>query len=165
MKDLVISGYALCWEEKAFIEKEFDYKFYEQFQRGAFSETIKKGKQNVLLFHKRHYDIVNEKEGNLTLMEDEKGLAFRIELPNNSESRLTYNLVETRTINHVSIGFTNAKYELSEYRHFKFHIVKSAELREISLLHNPAYKSSIVRTGCNNPRLNLLSEINKALKL
>lgn len=159
MENLILSGYALCWNERAFIEKNPHNRFYEQFQRGAFSESIKRKNQKVLLFHKKVYEI----ESHLTLLEDEKGLAFRIELPNNSDGRFAYNLVKSGTISHVSIGFNNDEFELSEYRHFKFRIVKKADLAEISLVTHPAYKTSIVRTGCSNVRLDILSKISKAL--
>lgn len=162
MKNLVLSGYALCWDEKAFIEKDWNERFYEQFQRGAFSESIKTGGQKLLLFHKKIYEIANEKEGNLIFLEDEKGLAFRIELPNNSDGRFTYNLVRDG-LKHVSVGFRNARVELGEYRHTRLHTVKKADLVEISLLNNPSYKTSTVRTGCDHIRLNMISKINNSL--
>ncbi|MEK5100940.1 HK97 family phage prohead protease [Cytobacillus sp. FSL M8-0252] len=166
MNSLVISGYALCWNEKSFIEKQWNRQFYEQFQRGAFSDSIKTRKQRLLLFHNDIYEIVNDKEGQLTFLEDEKGLAFRINLPNNSNGRLVYNLVQSGTINHVSIGFTNGIYKPNQrYRHFPFHYVNRADLHEISLVSNPAYKTSIVHTGCNNVRLNLMSNIDQSLKI
>jgi uncharacterized protein len=161
MENLILSGYALCWDEKAFIEKDSHNRFYEQFQRGAFSKSIENGNQKVLLFHKRIYEI----ESRLTLLEDEKGLAFRIDLPNSSEGRFYYNLVRDGTINHVSIGFHNDEVELGQYRHFNFRSVKKAELREISLVTDPAYKTSIVRAGCDNSRLDIIVKINRALKI
>ncbi|MBP3953617.1 HK97 family phage prohead protease [Bacillus suaedae] len=160
MAELILSGYAICWNDKAFIEEKNDIRFYEQFQRGAFLGSIATKKQKVLLFHKNHYEI----EGDLTLLEDETGLAFSIELPDSSEGRFVYNLVKEGTISHVSIGFRNARVQMDEYRHYEYRLVKKADLDEISLVEVPAYKKSIVRTGCDHVTLSLLSKIDKSLR-
>lgn len=161
-KPLVISGYALCWNERACIRDDQE-RFYEQFLPGAFVDSIKKRNQTVRYSHLSSLDFASAEAGQLTLFEDEKGLSFRIELENNLENRLLYNLIRDGQICHVSVGFKNAEYKESKRGRQSFRLIQRAELVEISIVENPAYKTSIVRVGCNNRQLELISKIDKAL--
>ncbi|KMN41973.1 HK97 family phage prohead protease [Lysinibacillus sp. LK3] len=161
-KPLVISGYALCWNERACIHDD-QGRFYEQFISGAFVDSIKKRNQTVRYSHLSSLDFASADTGQLTLCEDERGLSFRIELENNHENRLLYNLIRDRQICHVSVGFKNAEFEETKRGRRNFRLVQRAELVEISIVENPAYKTSIVQVGCNNSRLELISKIDKAL--
>lgn len=161
-KPLVISGYALCWNERACIHDD-QGRFYEQFLPGAFVDSIKKRNQTARYFHLSSLDFASAETGQLTLFEDEKGLSFRIELENNHENRLLYNLVMDGQLSHVSVGFKNAEYKEMKRGRQKFRLIQRAELVEISVVENPAYKTSIVQVGCNNKRLELISKIDKAL--
>lgn len=161
-KPLVISGYALCWNERACIHDN-QGRFYEQFLPGAFVDSIKKRNQTVRYSHLRSLDFASAKAGRLTLFEDERGLSFRIELENNHENRLLYNLIRDRQICHVSVGFKNAEFEETKRGRQRFRLIQRAELVEISIVENPAYKTSYVQVGCINRRLELVSKIDKAL--
>ena len=161
-KPLVISGYALCWNERACIHNDQE-RFYEQFLPGAFADSIQRRNQTVRYCHMRSLDFASAETGQLTLFEDEKGLSFRIELENNHENRLLYNLVRDGQIRHVSVGFKNAEFKETKRGRQSFRLIKRAELVEISIVENPAYKTSIVQVGCNNRRLELISNIDKAL--
>lgn len=161
-KPLVISGYALCWNERACIHDD-QGRFYEQFLPGAFVDSIKKRNQTVRYSHLRSLDFASAKAGQLTLFEDERGLSFRIELENNHENRLLYNLVKDRQLSHVSVGFKNAEYKETKRGSKKLRLIQRADLVEISIVENPAYKTSIVQVGCNNSRLELISKIDKVL--
>lgn len=159
---LVISGYALCWNEQACIHNNQE-RFYEQFLPGAFVDSIKNRNQTARYFHMSSFDFASADTGQLTLCEDERGLSFRIELENNHENRLLYNLIRDRQICHVSVGFKNAEFEETKRGRQSFRLIQRAELVEISIVENPAYKTSIVQVGCNNSRLELISKIDKAL--
>lgn len=161
-KSLVISGYALCWNERACIHNDQE-KFYEQFLPGAFVDSIKKRNQTARYFHMSSLDFASAENGQLTLYEDERGLSFRIELENNHENRLLYNLVRDGQIRHVSVGFKNAEFKETKRGRQSFRVIQRAELVEISIVENPAYKTSSVQVGCNNSRLELISKIDKAL--
>ncbi|WP_336636610.1 HK97 family phage prohead protease [Lysinibacillus fusiformis] len=161
-KPLVISGYALCWNERACIQ-EGQGRFYEQFLPGSFVDSIKKRNQTVRYSHMSSLDFASAEAGQLTLSEDERGLSFRIELENNNENSLLYNLVRDGQLSHVSVGFTNAKYKESKRGSKKFRLIQRADLVEISIVENPAYKTSSVRVGCNNRQLELISKIDKVL--
>jgi len=162
IKPLVISGYALCWNERACIHDD-QGRFYEQFLPGAFVDSIKKRNQTVRYCHMRSLDFASAETGQLTLFEDEKGLSFRIELENNHENRLLYNLVRDGQIRYVSVGFKNAEFKETKRGRQSLRLIKRAELVEISIVENPAYKTSIVQVGCNNRRLELISKIDKVL--
>lgn len=161
-KPLVISGYALCWNERACIHDDQE-RFYEQFLPGAFVDSIKKRNQTVRYSHLSSLDFASADTGQLTLCEDEKGLSFRIELENRHENRLLYNLVRDGQVNHVSVGFKNAESKETKRGSKKLRLIQRADLVEISIVENPAYKTSIVRVGCNNSRLELISKIDKTL--
>jgi len=161
-KLLVISGYALCWNERACIH-DGQGRFYEQFLPGAFVDSIKKRNQTVRYLHFSSLDFASAETGQLTLFEDEKGLSFRIELENNHENHLLYNLVRDGQLSHVSVGFKNAEYKETKRGSKKLRLIQRADLVEISIVENPAYKTSIVRVGCNNSRLELISKIDKTL--
>uniref|UniRef100_UPI0020BD76A9 HK97 family phage prohead protease n=1 Tax=Lysinibacillus sp. D3C2_S12 TaxID=2941226 RepID=UPI0020BD76A9 len=75
---------------------------------------------------------------------------------NNHENRLLYNLVRDGQVNHVSVGFKNAEFKEIKRGSKKFRLIQRAELVEISIVENPAYKTSSVRIGCNNRRLELM---------
>ena len=158
MDNLIISGYALLWNEKAYIDKNNE-QYYEQFKRGAFVETIKSDHQAIYVFHKGIYEV----KGKLILLEDDKGLVFRAELENDSFERTIFNQVQNKTIRHVSIGFYSESFEFGKYRNKSFKTISKAKLREISLVTTPAYKTSSVMTGCENSKLNLSSKIDKLL--
>ncbi|WDU81336.1 HK97 family phage prohead protease [Lysinibacillus sp. G01H] len=161
-KPLVISGYALCWNEQACIHDD-QGEFYEQFLPGSFIDSIKKRNQTVLYSHLSSLDFASAEAGQLTLFEDEKGLSFRIELENSHENRLLYNLIKDGQLSHVSVGFKNAEYKETKRGSKKFRLIQRADLVEISIVENPAYKTSSVRVGCNNRLLELISKIDKAL--
>ncbi|MGE7091191.1 HK97 family phage prohead protease [Lysinibacillus sp. NPDC048646] len=161
-KPLVISGYALCWNERACIHDN-QGRFYEQFLPGAFVDSIKKRNQTARYFHMSSLDFASAEAGQLTLFEDERGLSFRIELKNNHENRMFYNLVKDKEVCHVSVGFHSVEYDEVKRGRQIIRYIKRAELIEISLVENPAYKTSSVQVGCNNRRLELISKIDKAL--
>lgn len=161
-KPLVISGYALCWNERACIHDD-EGRFYEQFLPGSFVDSIKNRNQTVRYSHLSSLDFASAETGQLTLFEDEKGLSFRIELENNYENRMFYNLVKDKEVCHVSVGFCNAECEEEIKGRQRIRYIKRADLVEISLVKNPAYKTSYVQVGCNNRRLELISKIDKAL--
>ncbi|MFB2517505.1 HK97 family phage prohead protease [Lysinibacillus sp. OTC-L20] len=161
-KPLVISGYALCWNERACIHDD-QGRFYEQFLPGSFVDSIKKRNQTVRYLHLSSLDFASAETGQLTLFEDERGLSFRIELENNHENRMFYNLVKDKEVCHVSVGFCNAEYEEEIKGRQRMRYIKRTDLVEISLVKNPAYKTSYVQIGCNNRRLELISKIDKAL--
>lgn len=161
-KPLVISGYALCWNERACIHDD-QGRFYEQFLPGSFVDSIKKRNQTVRYLHFSSLDFASAEAGQLTLYEDERGLSFRIELENNHENRLLYNIVRDGQLSHVSVGFKNAEYIETKRGSKKLRLIQRADLVEISIVENPAYKTSSVRVGCNNNRLELISKIDKVL--
>ncbi|WP_338652352.1 HK97 family phage prohead protease [Lysinibacillus sp. Y5S-8] len=161
-KPLVISGYALCWNERACIYGD-QGKFYEQFLPGVFVDSIKKRHQTLRYLHLSSLDFASAKMGQLTLFEDERGLSFNIELENNNENHLLYNLVRDGQVNHVSVRFKNAEFKETKRGRQSFKLIQRAELVEISIVENPAYKTSIVQVGCKNSRLELISKIDKAL--
>lgn len=165
--ELVISGYALTWDETPLLSgcqlpgSYTKSKYIERFERGAFTESIKEGNQKLLIEHKKIYEV----EGSLIFLEDETGLAFRAELKNDEYNRMVYNAIRNREIKHVSVGFRNTESEITKLRHYKLRTITKVDLLEISLLNDPAYKTSCVQVGCDNTRLNLQAKINRALKV
>lgn len=163
MNELFIHGYALHWNEIARIYEDGE-TFYEQFQQGAFTDSLKQRNQKALVLHKSLLDIASVEAGTMFIYEDEVGLAFQIKLQNDSEGRSIYDLVKDGQLKHASVLFVPVKGEVGKRRGLKYRVIKKAQLEEISLVDNPAYETSSVQIG-SNTRVMLLAKIQAALSI
>lgn len=157
---LYIHGYALKWYEKALIHED-GKEYYEQFQKGAFSDSIKQGGQKALILHKDYFDIASVAAGTMIIVEDNIGLAFQIAMKNDQEGREIYSLVQRGGMQ-ASVMFAAQKEREGIYKYLKHRTIIKASLLEISLVPEPAYQSSIVRIG-RSRRIELLAKIDKIL--
>lgn len=160
---LFIHGYALHWNEIARIYQDGE-TFYEQFEKGAFVDSLKRGNQKALVLHKTVFDIASVEARTMFIYEDEVGLAFQVKLQDDSDGRLIYDLVKDGQLNHASVSFTSIKKEVVNRRGLKHRIIKKAHLGEISVVDNPAYKTSSVQIGSNMREI-LKAKIDAALSI
>lgn len=121
--------------------------FYEQFATGAFSECLR-GSPDVpaLVDHDSSKVLGRTAAKTLTLSEDDRGIHFELDPANTSYGRDMVELITRGDITGMSFGFRVAKdgdawgmYDNKELR-----TVTRADLKEISLVAFPAYKSTEV---------------------
>lgn len=141
-----IEGYALEWETLS-EELGWWWTFREKFRKGAFREYLdnKDTDTKLLISHNNYPVLGRSKHSTLELKEDNTGLWFRADLPNNTFGNDVHESVKRRDLDGISVGFIMKKEEWDEEDDENVvRTVIKAELPEISLTSFPAYESSSV---------------------
>lgn len=148
-----IEGYALEWEQLS-EELGWWFTYREKFKKGAFRDYLKDKDTDtkLLLGHNINQVLARSKYDTIELKEDNTGLWFRADLPDNTIGKDTLESVRRKDIDGVSVGFVVKKQEWDETDDddVKRTIIQ-ADLPEISLTAWPAYNSSSVDTRENDP--------------
>lgn len=146
-----LTGYALKWEMKSH-PLGYMGEFREQFQRGAFTETLQKDDQRALWSHDTSKVLGRTGNGTLRLTEDEVGLRFELDLPNTTLGNDTYETIKRGDVSGVSFGFMARRQEWDETDDSSvIRTITDAELLEISPVAWPAYPDSGVTARGNDP--------------
>lgn len=148
-----IEGYALEWDTLS-EELGWWWTYREKFQKGAFRDYLKNKDTDtkLLLFHDMNKILGRSKYKTVELKEDNTGLWFKADLPNNTLGNDTIESVNRRDIDGVSVGFIVRKQEWDETDEDNvIRTVVTADLPEISLTGWPAYDSSSVNTRDHDP--------------
>jgi HK97 family phage prohead protease len=108
----VVIGYAAVWEKLSVPL----FWFREKIRKGAFSQSLQEsalGKRNIkaLWNHNSDKPLGNTKKGTLKLEEDDKGLRFELELPDNTWGRDAEESIRRGDTDGVSFGFRTQKDE------------------------------------------------------
>src|SRR5690606_22998393 len=106
-KPTIVRGYAAVFEKLSVPM----YGFREKIRAGAFEKSIEKNNIKSLWNHNADYPLGSTKAGTLKLEEDDKGLSFELELPDNSWGRDVEIAVRQKDADGVSFGFTVNKDE------------------------------------------------------
>lgn len=134
-----ITGYAAVfnsWSE--------DLGFFkEQIAPGAFSRTIKNGDIRALINHDPNLVIGRTKNGTLRLWEDDKGLAYEVDLPDTSYALDLRESIRRKDITQNSFGFQTVKDEWAEDGRRR--TLREVKLFDISPVTFPAYKQTNVK--------------------
>lgn len=139
-----LSGYAVKWEKKSSVLGMF-FKFREQVEKGAFSESLKNDDQRFLWSHDMSKVLGRTKNDTLALKEDNTGLRFDLELPNTTLGNDTYESISRGDIDGVSFGFKVEDDSVEEPDDdIPLRTVKQAKLLEVSAVAFPAYPDSAV---------------------
>ncbi|MFS0594224.1 HK97 family phage prohead protease [Cytobacillus horneckiae] len=140
-QSLRVSGYAAVFNTKTSIG---DY-FEEVINPGAFSRTLSEnGDVRALFNHNWDKVLGRTKSGTLILSEDDRGLKFEIELPNNSLGRDLAESMARGDINQCSFGFFATDEEWNYNIEPASRNIKEVELFEISIVSIPAYDDTEV---------------------
>jgi HK97 family phage prohead protease len=135
----IITGYAVKWEMKSHPIGYF-VRFKEQFKKGAFTESVTKDDQRALWSHDTSKVLGWTKNGTLRLYENDIGLRFELELPNNTQGNDAYESIKRDDIDGVSFGIRMRKQEWDESDPDNVvRTVMQADLMEISPVGFPAY--------------------------
>lgn len=135
-----VSGYAAIFGEVAAIGGYFN----EVMARGAFTNTLKTADVRAYFDHDRGRVLGRSSAGTLRLLEDGKGLAVEIDLPDTSDGRDTRTLIERGDISGMSFGFVVLRQEWDESGEIPLRTILEVELREVSIVSEPAYDGTTI---------------------
>ncbi|GAA5417975.1 hypothetical protein Pryu01_03053 [Paraliobacillus ryukyuensis] len=146
-----LSGYAVKWQKKSHV-LGFFRKFREQFQMGAFAESLQDDDQRFLWSHDTTQVLGRTKNNTLRLMEDATGLRFELDLPDTTLGRDTYTSIKRGDVDGVSFGFKMISHDLEEPDDdLPLRTVTKAKLLEVSAVAFPAYPDSEVSARGYDP--------------
>lgn len=80
-------------------------EFYERVAKGAFSRSLSENVIKAFWNHRSDFVLGSTKPGTLRLLEDEVGLSFEIDLPNNTWGNDAFESVRRGDVDGVSFGF------------------------------------------------------------
>ena len=121
--------------------------FREVFEPGAFTDALATNPDVLALVnHDTSRIIGRTTNGTLTLAQDERGLRIAAVLPATNYADEIYTLVRERYITQMSFAFRARKggdtYSTVDGQRLR--TVKAANLYEVSVVANPAYKATVV---------------------
>lgn len=145
-----LEGYAAKFNVEARIQD-----FVEVISPGAFSESLSSKKDILALWdHDVRQVLARTKSGNLKLVEDQKGLAFDLSLPETQAGRDVLELATRGDLGGMSFGFTVSKD--GERWTGNHRELRAVNLVEISVVSSwPAYEGTTVNPRAKTPKLNL----------
>lgn len=134
-----LRGYAALFNSDTTIG---DY-FIETIAPGAFDKAIG-GDVRALVDHDPGRVIGRTKSGTLRLSVDSRGLAVEIDVPDTSDGRDLWTLVERGDISGMSFGFRVTKQEWDETGDLPRRTILEVDLYEVSAVAFPAYDDTTI---------------------
>lgn len=136
-----VSGYVVKFNERS--ELIFD-EFYEKVGAGAFSRSLKENTIKALWNHDSNLVLGSTKSQTLRLREDNIGLYFEIDLPNNDIGENSLESIQRGDVDGVSFGFTVRadSWAFIEAEDVYERTLLDIDLVEISPTPFPAYEGS-----------------------
>lgn len=133
----LIGGYVVEWE-KLSVEL---WGFREKVHKGAFTKSLQRNTVKALWNHNSDLVLGSTKNRTLKLWEDDRGLAFELDLPDTTAGKDALISVERGDVDGVSFGFSVTK---DEWDHTdKDNVIRTlveVDLHEISPTPFPAYE-------------------------
>jgi HK97 family phage prohead protease len=139
-------GYALRWGDIARVRKNGDI-VDEMFRRGAFAASIAAGNVRLCVDHDYDSLVACQAGGSLRLIEDAVGLLVDAIANNTDAGDIATASVRCRGRAGLSVGFVNAIDRVFYRGEATAREVIGCQLREISVVRNPAYTSSEISAG------------------
>lgn len=154
-----LEGYAATFNT----ETRIDGRFTETIAPGAFSPSIKAGRDVLALVdHDPARVLARTKSGTLRLSQDTKGLAFDLDLPDTTAGRDVLALAERGDLGGMSFGFTI----LDEKRTGDRRELRAVDLKEISVVAAwPAYPATEVFSRASNVTTQNLLHARRVLRI
>jgi HK97 family phage prohead protease len=115
----------------------------ERIEPGAFTKSLSNDVR-ALINHDTGRVIGRTKSGTLRLSEDDRGLAFEVDIPNTSDGNDLWELVSRGDISGVSFGFSVTNQSWDESVEPAVRTIKQVELYEISPCAFPAYDDTTI---------------------
>jgi len=137
---MTVAGYAAVFGEEANI---YDW-FIETVARGAFTNTLKTADVRAYFDHDRGRVLGRMSTGTLRLKEDDKGLAVEIDLPDTTDGRDVFVLVQRGDVSGMSFRFDAVRQEWDETVDPPRRTLLELELGEVSIVSEPAYDGTSI---------------------
>jgi HK97 family phage prohead protease len=137
---VTVVGYAAVFGETA----DIGGYFREIIARGAFTNTLRTADVRAYFDHDSGRVLGRSSSGTLRLTEDQKGLAVEIDLPDTSDGRDVRTLIERGDISGMSFSFIAVRQEWDETADPPTRTLIEIELREVSIVSNPAYDGTSI---------------------
>lgn len=121
-------------------------RFREKIKKGAFQEAINESRRiDFLAEHKQDFLLATTENNSLELWEDEEGLKMRAKIAPTSYGKDFYTLMSEKLVSHMSFGFRVLKDSWkSGIDGIYERTVEKLELKEVSVVRNPAYPASAI---------------------
>lgn len=137
---VTVAGYAAVFGEATDIG---DW-FREVLAPGAFTRTLRTADPRAYFDHDRGRVLGRKSAGTLRLVEDAKGLAVEIDLPDTSDGQDVRKLIERGDITGMSFGFIVTRQEWDETVSPPLRTIHEVELLEVSIVSEPAYEGTSI---------------------
>lgn len=143
----ILSGYATVFDRETVIGNWFR----EVIRAGAFSKTITEFDQAALWNHDSGKPLARRSQGTLTLVEDEKGLRFTMEIGDQSWARDAFESIKRGDVQGMSFGFQiiKARWTMNQDEtkpeELDLREVLEVKLYEISPVTFPQYEGTSVK--------------------
>lgn len=139
-------GYALKWGSPAFI-RNGQSRFEERFRRGAFAESIASGQVMLCSNHDLRAVVARQSNGTLTLTEDDIGLRVDAWAMDTEAGDAAIHDARCRARAGLSVSFFATDAEWLDTADGRVRTIRRADLYEVSVVRNPAYRSSELHAG------------------
>lgn len=137
-----LEGYASVFSENYIcIKDRWGDRFYERICKGAFLKSIADQTRDKFMLVNHDWNRVIGRTGaNLELREDEKGLYFKVEVPNTNEGNDLLENVRMKLIQGCSFGFnvTDSKTKWDDNGDF-YRDITEVDLYEVTATTHPYY--------------------------
>lgn len=158
----IIEGYAAVFGKWTQIGSE-KYGWKERIQKGAFSKALIE--REVLQLRDHDWGKILGRAGiNLELKEDDKGLKFRLEVPNTVLGDETLELVRKKIIKGCSFGAYTKKdtWTFDKENQVNYRTIEELDLREVTLTAIPAYTQTTATARSRADELRAQEEVDLA---
>lgn len=138
---LGLAGYVVKFNQRSHL---IWGEFYERVAKGAFLRSLQENTIKALWNHRSDFVLGSTKNGTLRLYEDNTGLRFEVDLPNNTWGKDAYESVQRGDVDGMSFGFRVRK---DAWQYLKDEDVYERTLLEVDLFEVsptpfPAYPDS-----------------------
>jgi HK97 family phage prohead protease len=134
-----LSGYAAVFNDSS-----VPLPFSERIAPGAFRKTLSETPDVRLLINHEGLPLARTKNGTLTLSEDEVGLRFDADLPDTSEARDLWTLIQRGDVDQMSFAFRVIRQKWSADRTERTLTEVSLADGDVSVVTYPAYPTTSV---------------------
>lgn len=134
-----LSGYAAVFNDPS-----VPLPFSERIAPGAFRKTLSETPDVRLLINHEGLPLARTKNNTLTLLEDEVGLRFDAELPDTSEARDLYTLIQRGDVDQMSFAFRVIRQKWNIDRTERTLTEVSLADGDVSVVTYPAYPTTTV---------------------
>lgn len=151
-RGLFLRGYVNKTGQESQVLRSKNGSFVEKIQKGCFQRAIDNAPKVDLLFnHDMNNLLGSTKNGSLKLVEDEIGLRFECELVPTTLGRDVYEMVRSGLIEGMSFGFSDPKSNWTMRSDGVYlREIQDLNLKEVSIVRNPAYLQSEVGVRSDN---------------